>query len=76
MRSIDAELTVTEKGKGVVTLPPDIEPGEHKVTITINDGPAPGNGKQKPIEFLVLDLGPWPEGLSLRREDMYDDWGR
>ena len=22
------------------------------------------------------DLGPWPEGLSLRREDIYDDDGR
>ncbi len=76
MRTIDAELKVIEKGKGVVTLPPDIEPREHKVTITINDEPAPDNGKQKPIEFLMLDLGPWPEGLSLRREDMYDDWGR
>lgn len=76
MRVIDAALTVTEKGKGVVTLPPDIEPGEHKVTITIEDEPAIPTQKYKPIEFLVLDLGPWPEGLSLRREDMYDDWGR
>ena len=24
----------------------------------------------------TLDLGPWPEGLSLRREDMYGDDGR
>jgi hypothetical protein len=76
MRSIDAELTVTEKGKGVVTLPPDIEPGEHKVTITINDGPAPNNGKQKPIEFLVIEVDKWPENFSTRREDLYGDDGR
>lgn len=25
-----------------------------------------------PLNFPVDDLGPWPEGLSLRREDMYD----
>lgn len=24
-------------------------------------------------DFPVIDLGPWPEHLSLRREDMYDD---
>ena len=24
----------------------------------------------------VFDLGPWPEGLGLRREDMYGDDGR
>ena len=28
------------------------------------------------LDFPVDDLGPWPEGLSLRREDMYDDDGR
>ncbi len=27
-------------------------------------------------DFPVDDLGPWPEGLSLRREDMYGDEGR
>ncbi|HEX8230711.1 MAG TPA: hypothetical protein VF826_15550 [Chloroflexia bacterium] len=76
MRIIEAELRVTKKGKGVVTLPPDIEPGAHKVSITIADESTTPTEKHKPIEFLVLDLGPWPEGLSLRREDMYDDWGR
>lgn len=24
----------------------------------------------------VYDRGPWPEGETFRREDMYDDWGR
>ncbi len=76
MRVIDAELTVTEKGKGVVTLPPDIEPGEHKVTITIEDEPATAKQAQKPIEFLVIEVDEWPENLSLRREDMYGDDGR
>jgi hypothetical protein len=28
------------------------------------------------VEFPVRDYGPWPEGLSLRREDMYGDDGR
>ena len=29
------------------------------------------------LDFPVDDLGPWPEGVSLRREDMYgDDDGR
>lgn len=27
------------------------------------------------LDFPVDDLGPWPEGLSLRREDMYGDDG-
>ncbi len=24
-------------------------------------------------DFPVDDVGPWPEGLTLRREEMYDD---
>lgn len=32
--------------------------------------------EQDKFEFPVVDCGPWPENLSLRREDLYDDWGR
>lgn len=28
------------------------------------------------LDFPIDDPGPWPEGLSLRREDMYGDDGR
>ena len=28
------------------------------------------------LDFPVDDLGPWPDGLSLRREEMYGDDGR
>lgn len=28
------------------------------------------------LDFPVDDLGPWPDGLSLHREDMYGDDGR
>lgn len=28
------------------------------------------------LDFPVDDLGPWPRGLSLHREDMYTDGGR
>jgi len=31
---------------------------------------------KKPLDFPVDDLGLWPEGLSLRRVDMYGDDGR
>jgi len=33
-------------------------------------------GKRPPLHFPVDDLGAWPEGLSLRREDWYGDEGR
>ncbi len=31
---------------------------------------------KKALNFPVDDLGPWPEGLGLRREDMYGNDGR
>jgi len=31
---------------------------------------------KKSLDFPVDDLGPWPDGLSLHREDMYGDDGR
>jgi len=34
------------------------------------------SAKKELMDFPVDDLGPWPEGLSLRREDLYGDNGR
>ena len=68
---VDADHTIT----GVA--PPDVPPGDHEITITVA---RPGRqSAKKPFAVNDLpehDLGPWPEGLSLRREDMYGDDGR
>ena len=29
-----------------------------------------------PLNFPVVDLGPWPEGFEVRREEIYGDDGR
>ena len=31
---------------------------------------------EESLDFPVDDIGPWPEGLGLRRVDMYGDDGR
>jgi hypothetical protein len=60
------------------TAPAAVPPGEHEVTINV----APGLTRQCPgepfdVETLPThDVGPWPEGLSLRREHIYDEDGR
>lgn len=59
--------------------PPDVPPGEHEATIAVVAAPKGRTTKKKPFnvdDLPVVDLGPWPEGLSLRREDLYDDDGR
>jgi hypothetical protein len=45
---------------------------QHKVTRLPRTVP----DHHETLDFPVDDLGQWPEGLSLRREDMYGDDGR
>ena len=75
MRTIETTAVVTEDGKLTITLPPDVTPGEHQVVIVIEEQVSM-KGDRPPLDLPVRDYGPWPENLSLRREDMYDDWGR
>jgi hypothetical protein len=58
--------------------PPELPQGEYEVTITLVHAPARETPtKQFRIEDLPKhDLGPWPEELGLRREDLYDEDGR
>ena len=74
MRVIHAIITVDEQRRAVVQLTPDIEPGVHEVVIVVEDASSKA-GSQSPLFFSAHDVGPWPEGLSLRREDLYDDRG-
>ena len=75
MRTIETTVTVTEDGKITIPIPPDIEPGEHKVVVIIEEQLVKRETRP-PLDFPVDSWGPWPENLSLRREDMYDEWGR
>jgi hypothetical protein len=68
---IDADGRITLEA----CAPPDVLPGEHEVTVIIEDDPA-AKKTTKPLKFPVDNYGPWPKGLSLRREDLYDDDGR
>lgn len=76
MTVITTRITVSPDG-AISTATP-LPAGEYIASITVHDSPA----RQLPslpfdVDALpVHDLGPWPEGLSLRREDMYGDDGR
>ena len=76
MTVITTRITVSSDGTISSTLALPL--GEHVANIEVRDLPA----RQLPtlpfdVDALpVHDLGPWPEWLSLRREDMYGDDGR
>lgn len=74
MRTIEAIATVGEDGTIVVPGPTGIGPGRRRVVVVVEEEVA--DGKREPLVLPRHDVGPWPEGLSLRREDVYGDGGR
>lgn len=60
------------------TAPTEVPAGEHEVTITLSK-PLPLEQALRPLDPTDLprhDLGAWPNGLSVRREEIYGDDGR
>ncbi|MBW4573556.1 MAG: hypothetical protein KME31_38065 [Tolypothrix carrinoi HA7290-LM1] len=80
MKAIQTIATVTSDGKITLQLPLDIPPGEHQVVVIIDEKSLLEKEERKekrpPLDFPVDSYGSFPENLSLRREDMYGDWGR
>jgi hypothetical protein len=77
MKTIETSATIAPDGKLHLHLhlPPDMPPGEYRVVLVMEEQPAglAGQEKRPPLSLPVHDLGPWPAGLSLRREDIYGD---
>jgi hypothetical protein len=75
MRSIETRGRVTKDGMLTLPAPRGTPPGEHPVVVVVDDQvlkPSQGVARELP----VLHCGGWPEGISLSREDLYDDTGR
>jgi hypothetical protein len=53
--------------------PARVPPGDHAATIAVADGSAESS---EDLDLPLIDVGPWPENLSLRRKDLYGDEGR
>jgi len=75
MKVIETTVYVAPSGVFTVQEKLDLPPGRYRVVVIANETPEP-EGPRPPLDLPVLDVGPWPEGLSLRREDMYGDDGR
>ena len=75
MRTIETVATVTPERTVTIQLPPEVKPGEHKVVLVIEEVTERKAARRR-LKLPKYSVGPWPEGLSLRREDMYGDDGR
>jgi len=78
MRTIETTAQVTEDRKLMGQAPPEVTPGRHRILIIMEDvAQADGGGDLDDFDdFPAHDWGTWPANVSLRREDMYDDWSR
>lgn len=75
MKTIQTMVRVGEDRKLTVQLPEDVPPGEHAVVVVIDERPGPG-APFTMKDFPSHDVGPWPEGFTARREEIYGDDGR
>jgi hypothetical protein len=74
MTRVEAMAIVSQDGTLTVQVPPEVSPGTHQVVVLIDEQSVDATATRS--DFPVHDLGPWPADLPLRREDMYDEWGR
>jgi hypothetical protein len=72
MKTIQTTIEVDDQRKATIQLPADVAPGSHQVVVVI-DEPAVG---RTPLTFSAHDVGPWPDGFTIRREEIYGDDGR
>ena len=73
MTVITTRLTVRPDGS--VSLAGDIPAGEYLASIEVMERP-PRQEPTKPFDIKSiqsLDLGPWPSGVGLSREELYGD---
>jgi hypothetical protein len=72
MKTIETTIVVDESHQATVQLPADVAPGSHRVLMVI-EGPTTARA---PLTFAAHDVGPWPEGFRIRREEIYGDDGQ
>lgn len=61
-----SDLTVEELIKVV-------QQAVREVLSETHSAPSHPQEKRPPLDLPVIDVGPWPENMSLRREDWYGD---
>ena len=77
MRRLETKVIINPDHTLNLRLPKDIPPGEHRVVLII-DTPdiSPHQADAEQLDLPQLDLGPWSDTLSLRREDLYEQSDR
>lgn len=72
VKTFQATIVVDEQGRALIQLPAEVTPGPHQAVVVIDEPPV----RRAPLTFSAHDVGPWPEGFGVRREEIYGDDGR
>ncbi|MBX9579504.1 MAG: hypothetical protein K2X87_04280 [Gemmataceae bacterium] len=67
MRTIETTAVVGPDHTITVKLPDDIPPGEVRVFVTVPSATG------LPFGLQPIDIGPWPEGFTASREQLYGE---
>jgi hypothetical protein len=88
MHVMEIQGTITPDRELRIPLPENFQasPGQHRVVVMVDDtqgrvtlmiDEVQGQGERRQeLDLPLVDVKSWPANLSLRREDLYGDWGR
>jgi hypothetical protein len=79
MRTIETTAVVTADHTITLQVPADVPVGQCKVVIVVDAIPQPSSPppvRPLPFGLTPIDVGPWPEGFTVSREQIYGDDGR
>ncbi len=76
METLKCRVLVADDRTITVKLPETVHPGPHELVIVVAESPSPEVNDFEGFDFPVDSVDQWPERLSLRREDMYEENGR
>ena len=74
MKTIETTAVIGNDRMLTVLLPPDVAPGPHCILVVVDEPRV--TARSRLDDFPTIDVGPWPQMLSLRREYLYGDGGR
>lgn len=81
MRTIQTTAEAIPEHTVTVSVPIDVAPGVHEPVVVLPSEPTPASALISPAGdpggftagWPVFDLGPWPEGFTVSREQIYAD---
>lgn len=76
MRTIETTVMISSDGKLVLQLPRNIQPGQHRVVVVIDELHTSAGASQTALDLQPVDWPNWPADSTFHREEIYDDNGR